>query len=80
MARVKERHAEVSKATVYNTLNLFFEKKLIREVIVDPTKVFYDSSTSPHHPELRSSSLRSEPIFLPLAAVIYNSGIVARPT
>jgi Fur family iron response transcriptional regulator len=49
LARVKERHAEVSKATVYNTLNLFFEKKLIREVIVDPTKVFYDPSTSPHH-------------------------------
>jgi Fur family iron response transcriptional regulator len=46
---MKERHAEVSKATVYNTLNLFFEKKLIREVIVDPTKVFYDPSTSPHH-------------------------------
>ena len=39
----------VSKATVYNTLGLFATKGLIREVIVDPTKVFYDSNTSEHH-------------------------------
>ncbi len=39
----------VSKATVYNTLGLFARKGLVREVIVDPTKVFYDSNTSPHH-------------------------------
>ena len=42
MAIVNERHSETSKATVYNTLNLFLEKSLIREVIVDPNKVFYD--------------------------------------
>jgi len=34
---------------VYNTLNLFLEKKLIREVIVDPNKVFYDPNTEPHY-------------------------------
>jgi len=34
---------------VYNTLNLFARKGLVREVIVDPTKVFYDSTTSQHH-------------------------------
>lgn len=39
----------VSKATVYNTLGLFARKGLVREVIVDPTKVFYDSNTSDHH-------------------------------
>ncbi len=49
MAIVNERHSETSKATVYNTLNLFLEKKLIREVIVDPNKVFYDPNTSPHY-------------------------------
>jgi Fur family iron response transcriptional regulator len=49
MAIVNERHSETSKATVYNTLNLFVEKKLIREVIVDPNKVFYDPNTSPHY-------------------------------
>lgn len=49
LALVNGRHSETSKATVYNTLNLFLEKKLIREVIVDPNKVFYDPNTEPHH-------------------------------
>ena len=40
---------EVSKATVYNTLGLFARKGLVREVIVDPSKVFYDPTTRPHH-------------------------------
>ena len=46
---VNERASETSKATVYNTLNLFLDKKLIREVIVDPSKVFYDPNPEPHH-------------------------------
>ena len=49
LALVNLRASETSKATVYNTLNLFLEKKLIREVIVDPSKVFYDPNTDPHH-------------------------------
>jgi Fur family transcriptional regulator, iron response regulator len=49
LAIVNGRHSETSKATVYNTLNLFLEKKLIREVIVDPNKVFYDPNTEPHY-------------------------------
>jgi len=49
LAIVNERHSETSKATVYNTLNLFLEKRLVREVIVDPHKVFYDPNTEPHH-------------------------------
>jgi Fur family iron response transcriptional regulator len=49
MSIVNERHSETSKATVYNTLNLFVRSKLIREVIVDPSKVFYDPNTDPHY-------------------------------
>ena len=49
MAHVNTRHSETSKATVYNTLKLFVEKKLVREVIVDPSKVFYDPNTQAHH-------------------------------
>lgn len=49
LALVNSRHSETSKATVYNTLNLFLEKKLVREVIVDPHKVFYDPNTDAHH-------------------------------
>ena len=39
----------VSKATVYNTLGLFAEKGLVREVIADPSRTFYDPNTMPHH-------------------------------
>ena len=46
---VNNGHAVTSKATVYNTLGLFARKGLIREVIIDPTKVFYDSNITPHY-------------------------------
>src|SRR2546427_12139739 len=49
LSLVNSRYAEASKATVYNTLKLFLEKKLIRELIVDPAKVVYDPNTEPHH-------------------------------
>jgi Fur family transcriptional regulator, iron response regulator len=49
LAAVNVRYAETSKATVYNTLKLFLDKGLVRELIVDPNKVFYDSNTSVHH-------------------------------
>jgi Fur family transcriptional regulator, iron response regulator len=39
----------VSKATVYNTLGLFASKGVVREVIADPKRVFYDPNTTPHH-------------------------------
>jgi len=41
--------SKVSKATVYNTLNLFAQKGLVRIVTVDPTRLYYDSTTSEHH-------------------------------
>lgn len=41
--------ARISKATVYNTLGLLADKGLIRQVIADPTRVFYDPNTAPHH-------------------------------
>lgn len=46
---VNQSQTVTSKATVYNTLGLFARKGLVREVIIDPTKVFYDSNTSPHY-------------------------------
>ena len=49
LVRLADIEAAVSKATVYNTLGLFAERGLVREVIVDATKVFYDSNTSEHH-------------------------------
>src|SRR6185503_19143880 len=49
LALVNARYAETSKATVYNTLRLFLEKGLVRELVVDPAKVFYDPNTEPHY-------------------------------
>jgi Fur family transcriptional regulator, iron response regulator len=49
LAAANVRYAETSKATVYNTLKLFLDKGLVRELIVDPNKIFYDSNTSVHH-------------------------------
>ena len=49
LAAVNVRHAQSSKATVYNTLRLLLEHGLVRELIVDPNKVFYDANTSAHH-------------------------------
>lgn len=49
LERVNHQTAVVSKATVYNTLNLFVEKGLVHQVIVDAGKVFYDSNTGVHH-------------------------------
>ena len=47
--RLREAGSGVSKATVYNTLNLFGERGIVKEVMVDPTRKFYDSTTRPHH-------------------------------
>jgi Fur family iron response transcriptional regulator len=47
--RLREENSTVSKATVYNTLNLFEERGLIKECLVDPERRFYDSITRPHH-------------------------------
>ncbi|MGI9270299.1 MAG: Fur family transcriptional regulator [Woeseiaceae bacterium] len=47
--RLRTEGSAVSKATVYNTLNLFSEHGLVKEVMVDPIRKFYDSTTHPHH-------------------------------
>lgn len=48
LEEVNQEKTQVSKATIYNTLNLFVDKGLVKEVIVDPSKIFYDSTTHPH--------------------------------
>jgi len=56
---VNRSEPRVSKATVYNTLGLFLRKGLVRAVVVDPTKIFYDSNTRFHHHfyDLKSGTL-----------------------
>lgn len=46
---VNAQDASVSKATVYNTMGLFSQRGLVREVLIDPERIFYDSNLSAHY-------------------------------
>ncbi len=48
IAELNDSENEISRATVYNTLNLFADKGLVRRVVIDSSKVYYDSKTTPH--------------------------------
>lgn len=48
-AAVRERFPMISRATVYNTLNLFVEKKLLRELILAEGRIVFDPNLGPHH-------------------------------
>lgn len=41
--------AYAAKATIYNTLNLFAERGLVRELLVEAGLVFYDTNPTPHY-------------------------------
>ena len=48
----KEAHIAghtISLATIYNTLHQFRRAGLLRQVIVEPGKVYFDTNTEPHH-------------------------------
>ncbi len=47
--RVSSLGHSISRATIYNTLGLFSEKGLVRQVTIDPDRVLYDPHTAPHH-------------------------------
>lgn len=47
--RVRERFPHVSRATVYNTLNLFVERGLIRQFVLTEGHVVFDPKTEDHH-------------------------------
>src|SRR5688500_6631100 len=49
LAKVKDDLPVLSRATVYNTLNLFVEKGLLRQHVLAEGKVVFDPNTRPHH-------------------------------
>jgi Fur family iron response transcriptional regulator len=49
LSKMRASGARVSKATVYNTLNLFREHGLLRTVEADPSRVYFDSRAERHH-------------------------------
>jgi Fur family transcriptional regulator, iron response regulator len=48
-ASVQENFPMISRATVYNTLHLFVEKGLLRELHLAPDSVLFDPNTDRHH-------------------------------
>jgi Fe2+ or Zn2+ uptake regulation protein len=48
-ARVRKTFPILSRATVYNTLNLFVEKGLLRQLVLAEGRVVFDPKTDAHH-------------------------------
>ena len=48
-SQVRPQLPMVSRATVYNTLNLFVQRGLLRELQLTPGPVVYDANLAPHH-------------------------------
>ena len=47
--RVKKRFPMISRATVYNTLNLFIEKGLLRQFALTEGRLVFDPNVDDHH-------------------------------
>lgn len=48
-SRARKRFPQLSRATVYNTLNLFVEKGLLRQFVLTEGRVIFDPKTDDHH-------------------------------
>lgn len=48
-ASMQKKRANVSLATVYNTLHQFTAAGLLREIGIDATRVYFDTNTQTHH-------------------------------
>ena len=49
LTRVRRRFPHVSRATVYNTLNLFVKVGLLRQFVLNEGRVVFDPRTEDHH-------------------------------
>ena len=47
--KLHQAGSRVSKATVYNCLKVFSETGLVKEINIDATRKYYDTTTGPHH-------------------------------
>ena len=48
-SEVRSRIPMISRATVYNTLNLLVRKRLLRQFVLAEGKVVFDPHMAPHH-------------------------------
>jgi len=61
-AEAAEARVPVSLATVYNTLHQFTEAGLLREVVVEPGRSYFDTNVASHHHFYHQTSGRLEDI------------------
>ena len=66
---------KVSLATVYNTLHQFTEAKLLRQVIVDAARSYFDTNTGDH----QHFFLEDEGMLIDIAEHIAVSGVPTPP-
>jgi Fur family transcriptional regulator, iron response regulator len=64
LASLRAAGGRVSKATVYNTLNLFAARGLIRQLSVDGSRAWFDSNVDAHYHfhDLDSGALIDVPV------------------
>jgi Fur family iron response transcriptional regulator len=64
LANLRAAGARVSKATVYNTLNLFAAHGLIRQLSLDGSRAWFDSNVDAHYHfhDLTSGALIDVPV------------------
>ena len=53
---------KISLATIYNNLHQFTDAGLLREVVVDATRSYFDTNVTPHHHFFHEEDLRLEDI------------------
>lgn len=61
-AKAAEANVRVSLATVYNTLHQFTAAGMLREIVVDAARSYFDTNTSDHHHFYHESAGRLEDI------------------
>jgi Fur family transcriptional regulator, iron response regulator len=49
LAALRSSGSRISKATVYNTLNLFAAQGVVRQLAVDGDRAWFDSNVAPHY-------------------------------
>lgn len=87
--QVKRIQPTVSRATVYNTLNLFAEKRLVKIQVLHEGTVVFDPHVAPHHHFIDEESgdifdipweavqIRGKPA-LPASFIVYEYQVVMR--
>jgi Fur family transcriptional regulator, iron response regulator len=48
-AAARKRKVRVSLATVYNTLHQFTDAGLLRQVVIDSSRIYFDTNCASHH-------------------------------